>query len=312
MKKNVKMLVLGCVVSLLVVFVSTSNTALAVRKPVIGYTTPGLGNIYWITVKEAAEDWAKKLGAELIFFGGDVVEQLDALNDMIARDVDAIVISAQDSEAIVPAVRKINRTGIPVLGADIIPNRGDLVATVKVDPAQGGLMVGQFLLEKCGKNGKLFVLETETYIEVITTRQNAGADFLEENGWKIIRQAVIPYGRASAKNLTETILLANSDLDAIYTLNDDTALGSQLAVEALGRDDVVVVGYDAIEEAVESIERGEMKATVFQDNKLIARWSIQQCLAYLQTPWTGTIVYSIPPILITQDNVKEFKAEYMK
>lgn len=312
MKKNVKMLILGYVVSSLLVFVSLSNIALAAKKPVIGYATPGLRNIYWVTVKEEAENWAQKLGVELFFFGGDVVGQLDALNDMLARGVDAVVITPQDCEAIVPAIRKLNRAGIPVLAADIIPNRGDFIATVKSDAAIGGLAVGQFLLEKCGKNGKLFVLEPETYIDVIALRQNVAVDLLEENGWKIIRGPVIPYGRASAKNLTETILLANPDLDAIYTLNDDTALGSQLAVEALGRENVIVVGYDAIEEAVESVEQDKMGATVFQDSKMVVRWSIEQCLAYLRTPWPGTVVYSIPPKLITKDNVKEFKAEQMK
>jgi len=279
-------------------------------KARIGYITP-VGHEYWAVVKRAAEDWAKELDVDLTMFQGPVVEQISAIEDMISKGMDAMVVTAQDSEAIVPAIRKLNEAGIPVIGADILPSRGDCIAKVQVDPAEGGRMIGEFLLEKLGKNKKLFVLETETYIEVIDIRLKAAYKMLEENGWEVIIQPCSPYGRDSAKEITETILLANPDMAAIYTLNDDTAMGSQLAVEAQGKENIIVAGYDAEIYAVESVEQERMDVTIFQDNKLIARWSIEQCLAYLETPWTGTVVYKIPPVLVTKDNVADFKAKYM-
>ena len=287
-------------------------TTVEAKRPEIGYIVLKLDNDYWITVKEAAEAQAEKLNVELTFFGGDVIDQLAAIDDMISKGVDAVIISAQDSEGIVPGIRRLNEAQIPVIGADILPNAGEMIATVQTDPVEGGRLLGEFMLEKKGKNGKLFVMETFTYIEVITNRQQAAVDVLEPEGWTVIRQPVVPYGRDKAKELTETVILGNPDLSAVYAVNDDTALGSQLAVEALGREnEILVIGFDAIDEAVESIDQGRMDASIYQDCKLIARWAIEQCVAYLQDPWTETIVYAIPSVLVTTDDVKEFKQNYM-
>ena len=62
------------------------------RKPLISYIVPPLDNVYWVTVKNEAERWANRLNVDLIFKGGDAVEQLSILDDMITRGVDAIII----------------------------------------------------------------------------------------------------------------------------------------------------------------------------------------------------------------------------
>lgn len=305
-----KTFLIVCLVMMIVLTISVVSFAEARLK--IGYITPQLINVYWVTVKNAADDYAKELNVDLTFVGGDTLEELSAIDDMITKGVDVVIISADNSEGIVPGILKLNEAGIPVIGADIPPAGGKMIAIVTVSPVEGGKLLGEFLLKKVGKNGKLFVYTTSSYIEVIDKRQQGAVDLLEPENWTFIRQPLDIYGRGEAKDLTETILLANPDLDAVYAINDDTALGSQAAVEAQGKEDVIVIGYDAIDETVESIKQGRMDATIFVDNKQIVRWSIEQAISYLQTPWTGTVLYEIAPVLVTQDNVKDFIAEHMK
>jgi ribose transport system substrate-binding protein len=295
--------------SILLNFFAFAEVKLSGEGITIGYTTADTVNEYWVTVKNAAEEEAKRLGVNLVHVptqGDQVSKQLDIINDFIAQKVDAVIISAVDSEGIVPGIKKLNDAGIPVIGTDVIPAGGDMIAKVWVDPYYGGTLVGKYILDELGPNGKLFIIDPTSYAEIIDIRLNGGRDILEENGWTTIRQAINPYGRPQAIELTETVLLANPDIKAIYTLNDDMALGSVQATMDSGQNDILVVGYDALPEALESIANGEMAATVFQDNKLMASWAIQQALIYINSPWIGTIDFNMPPILITKDNVGQF------
>jgi inositol transport system substrate-binding protein len=69
-------------------------------------------------------------------------------------------------------------------------------------------------------------------------------------------------------SLTENWLTAHGDnLTAILANNDNMAIGALQALEAAGRDDVIVMGVDAIPDAVTLVKDGKLDATVLQDAK---------------------------------------------
>jgi ribose transport system substrate-binding protein len=74
----------------------------------------------------------------------------------------------------------------------------------------------------------------------------------------------------------EDMLQAHRDLKGVFGINDDSALGATAVLEAAGRTDVVVVGFDATPEAVAAIKKGgPLKADIAQDPTRIGRTVIE-------------------------------------
>ena len=82
--------------------------------------------------------------------------------------------------------------------------------------------------------------------------------------------------------MTEDILQANPELDAIYAHNDEMALGAVRSVAAAGRsEEIKIYGIDAIDDALAAVESGEMAATVQQQPDLQIQTALENALKYL-------------------------------
>jgi ribose transport system substrate-binding protein len=80
----------------------------------------------------------------------------------------------------------------------------------------------------------------------------------------------------------EDMLQANPDLDAIFGINDDSALGALAAVEKAGKQGrVTIIGFDAVPEARKAIREGKIYADVIQQPKTIGRTTIQAIADYM-------------------------------
>jgi len=285
-------------------------------KVVIGYVTYPIDQEYWVNCKKFAEEVAKELGVTLLYTPGrerDTSNQLDIINDFITQKVDVVIVTPMDAAGIVPGIKKLNAAGIPVLGCDNIPKGGDMIATVQGDAYAGGQLIGQFIWEKSGHkpHGKLFNEMPETFSEVAYNWKHGGEDFLKQKGWTVLEQPIIPYGRTSAMEFSQKVLLANPDLDAYYSTNDDTALGTMQTLKSTGKKSkIILCGYNALEPAVVAIKAGDMDGTVFQDSRIMVRMAIELAKVYKSTPWTGTIVYKIPPVLVTKETVAWFEKKF--
>lgn len=72
----------------------------------------------------------------------------------------------------------------------------------------------------------------------------------------------------------ENILQAQSDIDAVFAHNDEMALGAQKAIAGSGRD-IIIVGFDAVDDAVNAVKAGEMAATVAQQPAEIGAMGVE-------------------------------------
>ena len=82
--------------------------------------------------------------------------------------------------------------------------------------------------------------------------------------------------RDKALKAAEDMLQGNPNLKGVFGINDDSALGALSAAEARGRNDMVIVGYDAIPEAVKAIQRGSaLKADVAQQPRDLGAKTIE-------------------------------------
>ena len=131
------------------------------------------------------------------------------------------------------------------------------------------------------------------------------------NGSKIevLQEQTANWKRAEALSLAEDWLTAYQDLDAIICQNDDMAMGALEAVEAAGRkDSIIVIGIDAIEDALAAVKEGRLDCTVFQDAAGQGATSLDVALACAKEGKIKTDDVMIPFVLVVKDNVDDFIA----
>lgn len=75
----------------------------------------------------------------------------------------------------------------------------------------------------------------------------------------------------------ENILQANPDVQAVFAANDEMALGAVEAIEGAGKT-VMVVGFDATDDAVAAINEGRMAATIAQQPELIGKTAVENAV----------------------------------
>src|SRR5690606_8468592 len=119
-------------------------------KVKIGLSVSTLNNPFFVSLKEGAEETAKKGGAELIVADAqdDNAKQLNDVEDLIQKNVDILLINPTDSKAVSTAVESANKADIPVITVDRESEGGKVLAHIASDNVAGGKMAGEFILEQ--------------------------------------------------------------------------------------------------------------------------------------------------------------------
>lgn len=230
----------------------------------IGLVISTQNNPFFVTLKEGAEGKAKDLGDELIVLDSqnDPSKELANVEDLLVKGIDVLLINPTDSDAVVSAVRAANRQKVPVVTLDRAANKGKVVSHVASDNVLGGEMAGNYIIEKLGGKGKVVELEG---IPGTTAARDRGEGFNKSAKGKldIVAKQPADFDRTKGLTVMENILQAQPEIDAVFAHNDEMALGATKAIEATGRN-IMVVGFDATDDAVAAVKAGNLAATVAQ------------------------------------------------
>jgi ribose transport system substrate-binding protein len=247
-------------------------------KVKIGLSISTLNNPFFVSLKEGAEKEAKAQGAELLVADAqnDSAKQVNDIEDLIQKGADVLIINPADSDAVTAAVQSANDANIPVITVDRSANGGDVVSHIASDNVAGGKMAGDFILEKLGKKGKVVELEG---IPGSSAARERGEGFHKAvdavKDIKVVAKQAADFDRAKGLSVMENILQGNKDIQAVFAHNDEMALGALQALEAAGLKNVVVVGFDATDDAVKAVKDGKMAATVAQKPAEIGQKGVQ-------------------------------------
>src|SRR5690606_17717722 len=187
------------------------------------------------------------------------------------KKVDILLINPTDSHAVSSAVESANQAGIPVITVDREAEGGETVAHIASDNVSGGKMAGEYNPEQLGGKGNIVELEG---IPGTSAARDRGKRFNEavdgESAVKLVAAQPKDFNRAKGMNVMENILQSHKDIQAVFAHNDEMALGALEAIQA-AKKDILVVGFDAIEDAVKAVEKGDMAATIAQKPEEMGR-----------------------------------------
>jgi ribose transport system substrate-binding protein len=275
----------------------------------IGLSLSTLGNPFFVTLQEGAQEAADEAGAELIVADAqdDAQTQADDIQNFITQQVDVIVINPVDSAAIVPSVEAANQADIPVVTVDRASEGGEIAAHIASDNVQGGRTAGEFLFEEIGGQGDVAQLEGIAGTSAAQERGQGFQEALDEaTGVELVATQTANFDRDEGFTVAQNIFQANPDLAGLFAQNDEMALGAvEAAREAGTLEDLVIVGFDAIDDALQAIQDGDMEATIAQQPSEMGRLSVEAAadIAAGEEVEEETL---IEVLLVTPDNVEEF------
>lgn len=279
------------------------------RQPVIGVTLLNLANEYVVTLRDAIEARAKELGVRLIVSDAQrsPERQVQQVENFIAQKVDAIILNPCEVEASSPAVLKALAAGIPIVNVNSETKAAPSAFVGSRDEESARLGMGYIAERLKGEGG---VLMMEGYLgqaAQIKRGQGAREVLAKHPGLRLLAAQTAEWDRAKAVTLMENWLQAyGSQISAVFAQNDEMAMGVLLALERAGRKkDVVVVGVDAIADALQAVRDGRLDATVFQDGRGQGRGAVDAALGLIRKAAVEREAF-IPFQLVTKDNVEAF------
>lgn len=236
----------------------------------VGLSLSTLNNPFFVEVRDGAQAAADELGIELIVTDAQdsVSTQISNIEDLLQSGVDVLIVNATDSDAVVPAVMEANNRNVPVIAVDRSVNGGTLAYFIASDNLAGGRLAGEFICEQIG-GGNVVELEG---IPGASAARERGQGFNEAaaecEGLNVVARQTANFNRAEGLSVMENILVAQPEIDAVFAHNDEMALGALQAIQASGRD-ILVVGFDATDDAVAAVNECTMAATVAQQPSML-------------------------------------------
>lgn len=274
----------------------------------IGLAISTLQNPFFVTLRDGAQEAADAAGAELVVADAqdDAQTQASDMEDFITRGVDVIIVNPVDSAAVVSSVEAANDANIPVITVDRASEGGEIAAHIASDNVQGGQMACEFLLEQIGGSGNVAQLEGIPGTSAAQDRGEGCQEALDAAGVELVATQTANFDREEGLSVAQNIFQANPDLNGLFAQNDEMALGAVEAAREAGiLGDVVIVGFDAIDDALKAIKDGDMAGTIAQQPAEMGRLSVEAAVDIA----AGNQVEKDQPVevlLVTKDNVNDF------
>jgi ribose transport system substrate-binding protein len=273
-------------------------------KLLFGYTGMDMTNPFQIAMRDAARSVVTANGDEFISADGEMnpIKQNNAIEDMITKGIDVLILNPVDSAGIQPALEACADAGIPVVNIDSAVDDLSLVKTyISSNNYQAGYLSGKEMARLFPGGAKICLLEFSP-AESVVNRVKGLSDAIKGTGVEIVgRKDVTPQDDLLAT--VDDLLQAHPSINAFWGFNDDVGLVIQGTVESAGYSKQVrVFSVDGSPSAKKSIANGGLYATSAQSPISIGKKSAECAYMILR----GEAVeknYAIDSILVTPDNV---------
>jgi ribose transport system substrate-binding protein len=213
--------------------------------------------------KEAAKSFP---GMELFVADGrgDPSTQTGQVEDLLARGIDALILSPADAKALAGVAKRAEADGVKVIASDRSVE-GDVTTYIGSDNVEAGAVAGKHIVELLKDGGNVVELAGSLGASPTIDRGKGFRDAIKGSKVKLLDSQAADYDRAKGLKVMEDLLqrYGSGKIDAVFTHNDEMSLGAIQAIKEAGREDEIqVVGIDGQESALKAIEAGDYAASV--------------------------------------------------
>jgi len=308
----IKKISLIIIVGVLLVSLSSLGVFAEAGAKTIAVIVPPVENPFFGTMQVIAAAKAEELGYKTIklVHDDDANKQMELFETVIAQGVSAIILDNAGADATVAAVQKAKDAGIGCFLVDReITKEGVAVSQIISNNYQGATILAEYFVGLMNEEGKFVELtgkDTDTNAHV---RSQGYHDVLDQiSGMEMVAQQTANWSQTEGYSVMETLLQQHPEIKGVICGNDTMALGAQAALLTAGRADVICVGFDGSDDAIESIMKGELKATSLQPVAEMATQAAIQADKWIKTGSTGKPEkQSIDMVLLTPENADQYE-----
>lgn len=307
-KKSISMLLLAAMLGV-------AGSAHA-EKPLklVGVTVGDLANPFFVAIGKGAEESARKIGGPgvkvtTVSSKYDLNTQVGQIENFIANKADIIIVNAADPNGIAPVVAKARAAGIIVMAVDVGAKGAD--ATVMSDNTMAGVESCKFIADKLGGKGNVVIVNGPPVTSVIDRVAGCKKTFAATPGIKVLSDNQDAKGsRDGGMDVMANLLTAYPRIDAVFAINDPSAIGAELAVKQARRGDVkVIASVDGAPDAEAALKDKKSLFAVSTAQNPFKMASMAVEIGYQimngKRPADPTILIPTPPV--TKDNVAAYK-----
>ncbi len=243
----------------------------------IGLVVSTLNNPFFVTLKDGAQKKADELGYQLVVLDSqnDSSKELSNVQDVLQQGISLLMINPVDSDAVVNAIKLANDAKIPVITLDRSASGGEVVTHIASDNVAGGKMAGDYIVKQLNGKGKVVQLEGIPGASAARERGQGFADAVKGTQIEVVASQTAEFDRTKGMNVMDNILQAQPEINAVFAQNDEMALGALQSIETAGRKGIMIVGFDATDDAVKAVQDGRMAATVAQQPEMIGSLGVE-------------------------------------
>lgn len=290
---------------------SATTQAQEQKKPQIALIMKSLANEFFLTMEKGARAHQAAHAAEYDLIANgikdelDVGKQVELVEQMIARRVDAIVIAPAESKALAPVCKKAIDAGIVVINIDnkfdeaVLQQAGMKVPFVGPDNRKGAKKVGDFLATNLKPGDPVVIIEGVPTAFNAQQRKLGFEDAMTAIGANVVSSQSGSWEMAKANQVAGAVITEHPEIRAILCANDSMALGAIAALRDAGKSEVYVVGFDNISAVQELVKTGKILATADQHADKLAVFGIEYAVEMLKTK-VAPVDRETPVDLITQ------------
>lgn len=279
----------------------------------VAVTVGDIGNPYFVSIVHGAEAQAKKINPAVKFTAEssnyDVQRQSNQVDNFIAARDQLLILNAADSKGIAPAVRRAKEAHMTVVAVDVGAD-GGVDATVTSNNKQAGELDGQYVANRLNGKGNVVIVNGPP-VSAVQDRVAGFLDVMKKYpGIHILSQNQNAGGsRDGGLRVMTNLLTAFPKIDAVFAINDPTALGCDLAAKQAGRKDFFIVSVDGSPDIVPFLKdpNSLIAATAAQDPYAMAEKAVAIGYNIMNGEKPAQEHTLIPVQLITKKNVADYK-----
>jgi ribose transport system substrate-binding protein len=287
----------------------------------IAFSAPGADHGWLAAITENAEEEAASHDdVDFVLLEGtnDSASQVAQVEQLIAEDPDVLIILPHEGDPLTPVALEAMESGIPVVNVDReFASEGAYRTWIGGDNYGIGVSAAEYIAEQLDCQGNVVEIQGVAGISVTELRTAGFADTIEQlcgDGISIVAQQPADFLPDQGLEVMETILQAESDIDAVYTHDDDMAMGVVSAIENAGREDeMILTGAGGSQAAMEMIQDGGLYAATFLYNPSMSASAVRvarlialgEGFEELVEPEVPSRI-ELPATTVTADNVDQF------
>jgi len=292
--------------------VTLAIPAFADDKPTILASVPGLTFPFFVHMMKAFVAEGEKEGYVVLQSDGQVSspKQTADIEAALTKGVKGIVLSPNEVDAMAPALQEAVDAKVPVVTVDRrVPSVKGILGHVGADNVKGGEAQGNLVLSLFPNGATIVNLQGQSGASPAIDRNKGLHNVLDKAGdkYKIVFEQTAGFDRAKGLSVTEAALAGMATPpQVIVAANDDMALGAMEAVKARNLKGIVIIGFDALPEALAKVRDGELTATIEQFPGKQSAIGVQIVADFIKSgKKPEQQVTLLTPIAITKDNLND-------